>query len=195
MSRVGKKPISIPEGVKVEILEGIVRVTGPKGFLEQAFHPNLKVMVNNGQIVVQGKSEDKFDRALHGLTRTLLANAIKGVIEGYQKELQIYGVGYRAEIKSEGLNLLLGYSQPIFFKAPPGIKFEIFEDSKLKAQDKVYQLNIKIMGIDKQLVGETAAKVRAIRPAEPYQGKGIRYLNEIIRRKAGKAAATKIGGA
>lgn len=189
MSRVGKKPISLPQGVKVEIKSNTVQVTGPKGTIEQPFHPNIGVNMQDGNLVVSRKSDDKFDRALHGMTRALLANAITGVSKGFQKVLQVYGIGYKAVIDPKGLTLSLGYSHTISMPKPKGIDFEIQDDPVLKAKDKTYQTSIVVKGIDRQLVGEVAATIRQYRKPEPYQGKGIRYQNETIRRKAGKAAA------
>ncbi len=189
MSRVGKKPISMPQGVKAEIKNGSVKVTGPKGTIEQPFHPNIKVALEGDKMTVTRNSDEKFDRALHGLTRALLANAVTGVSQGFQRVLQVYGIGYKAVIDPKGLTLSLGYSHTIFLPKPAGIDFEIQDEPQLKVKDKTYQTSIVVKGINRQTVGEVAATIRQFRKPEPYQGKGIRYQNEIIRRKAGKAAA------
>lgn len=189
MSRVGKKPISLPQGVKAEIKGQTVKVAGPKGSIEQPFHPNIKVSQEDGRLVVTRSNDEKFDRALHGLTRALLANAVTGVSQGFQKVLQVYGIGFKAVVDSKGLTLSLGYSHTIHLPQPPGVEFEIQDEPQLKAKDKTYQTSIVVKGIDRQAVGEAAAIIRQCRKPEPYQGKGIRYRGEIIRRKAGKAAA------
>ncbi|HAD82075.1 TPA: 50S ribosomal protein L6 [Candidatus Edwardsbacteria bacterium] len=189
MSRVGKKPINLPQGVKAEIKAGSVKVTGPKGSIEQPFHPNIKVALEGDKLTVSRSSDDKFDRALHGLTRALLANAVTGVSQGFQKVLQVYGIGYKAVIEPKGLTLSLGYSHPVFLPKPDGIDFEIQDQPLLKVKDKTYQTSIVVKGINRQTVGEVAAAIRQFRKPEPYQGKGIRYQDEVVRRKAGKAAA------
>ncbi len=193
MSRIGKKPVAIPKGVKVELAGQKVKITGPKGTLEHQVHSNIKIELKDEVLSVVRSSDDKFDRALHGLERSLLANMVTGVSEGFKKVLQIYGIGYKAIKDPKGLTLNLGYSHPINMEAPKGIEFEIAEDQALKAQDKTYQSSIVVKGIDKQLVGEVAATIRRFRRPEPYQGKGIRYLGEHIRRKAGKTAAGATG--
>lgn len=189
MSRVGKKPINMPQGISATVKGNKVKVAGPKGSLEVEVHPRIKVEINGQMIQVARQSETKGDRALHGLTRALLANAVTGVGEGFTKVLQVYGVGYKAALDAKGLTLNLGYSHPIVLPKPQGIEFELFEDPVLKANKSTgYQVNILVKGIDRQLVGEVAATIRRFRRPEPYQGKGIRYLGEHIRRKAGKAA-------
>lgn len=189
MSRVGKKPIKMPQGISATVKGNKVKVAGPKGSLEVEVHPRIKVEINGQVIQVARQSEAKGDRALHGLTRALLANAVTGVGEGFTKVLQVYGVGYKAALDAKGLTLNLGYSHPIVLPKPQGIEFELFEDPVLKANKSTgYQVNILVKGIDRQLVGEVAATIRRFRRPEPYQGKGIRYLGEHIRRKAGKAA-------
>lgn len=190
MSRVGKKPISLPQGVSVKVQGRQVKVTGPKGNLEVEVHPRISVEQKGQDLQVARQSEAKSDRALHGLTRALLANAVTGVSQGFTKVLQVYGVGYKAALDAKGLTLNLGYSHPISLAKPQGIEFELFEDPALKAnKSSGYQVNILVKGSDRQLVGEVAATIRRFRRPEPYQGKGIRYLGEHIRRKAGKAAA------
>lgn len=178
MSRIGKKPIEIPEKVKVELSGTDVTVTGPKGVLNRTLHPQMKVVIDKDVITVERSSDSKFHRSLHGLTRQLVANMVDGVNTGFSKVLEIVGVGYRAEMMGKNLRLSVGYSHPIIVKAPEGVSFEVPEPVK-----------IKVLGIDKELVGMVAAKIRYFRPPEPYKGKGIRYQGEYVRRKAGKTAA------
>ncbi len=177
MSRVGKKPVSIPSGVKVKIEENQIMVTGPKGELTSRIHPSMVVETDQDRVVIKRPSDNKFHKSLHGLTRSLIANMVTGVISEYQKSLEIQGVGYKAELMGRKLNLSLGFSHPILFSPPEGIKIELDGPNK-----------IKVSGIDKQLVGLVAAKIRCFRPPEPYKGKGIRYEGEIVRKKAGKTA-------
>jgi large subunit ribosomal protein L6 len=177
MSRVGKKPIPIPAGVKVEIKSNHIKVTGPKGELNRDIHPSMAVQTDQNTLVVKRPSESKFHRSLHGLTRSLIANMVGGVISEYQKALEIQGIGYKAESKGTKLYLSLGLSHPILFSPPEGVRIELDGPTK-----------IKVSGIDKQLVGVVAAKVRSFRPPEPYKGKGIRYQGEMVRKKAGKTA-------
>lgn len=177
MSRIGKKPIEIKKGVTVEILDGLIKVKGPKGELTQTYNPKISIKVENNQVVLTRSSDGKQVRALHGLYRVLIQNMIDGVTEGYTKKLEIVGVGYKAEWKGRGLQLALGYSHPIFFIPPKEVKIEVPTPT-----------NIVVSGIDKQLVGQIAAKIRSFRPPEPYKGKGIRYEGEQIIRKAGKTA-------
>ncbi len=179
MSRIGRKPIEIPKDVTVTMKDGNVSVKGPKGELIEKVHPDIGVDIKNQQILITRKSDEVKSRALHGLWRALIQNMITGVTLGYSKKLEIVGVGYRAEMKGTRLNLLLGFSHPILFAAPDGIKIEA-----------PTQTNIIISGVHKQLVGLVAAKIRSFRPPEPYKGKGVKYEGEYIRRKAGKAAAT-----
>jgi large subunit ribosomal protein L6 len=179
VSRIGKKPIQIPKGVTVTLKDGTVTVKGPKGELTEKVHTDIGVEVKDGQLLVLRKSEEKKQRALHGLWRALIQNMVSGVTDGFARKLEIVGVGYRAEMKGTRLNLLLGYSHPILFAAPEGIKIEA-----------PTQTSIIISGVHKQLVGLVAAKIRSLRPPEPYKGKGVKYEGEYIRRKAGKAAAT-----
>jgi large subunit ribosomal protein L6 len=178
MSRIGKKPIEIPEKVKVELSGSEITVTGPRGVLSRSLHPQIKVTIDKNVITVERPSDSKFHRSLHGLTRQLVANMVEGVHSGFSKMLQVVGVGYRAEMMGKNLRLSVGYSHPIIMKAPEGISFELPEP-----------LKIKVLGIDKELVGMVAAKIRSFRPPEPYKGKGIRYEGEYVRRKAGKTAA------
>jgi large subunit ribosomal protein L6 len=177
MSRVGRKPIPIPKGVRVEKSNGVIKVSGPKGELTAQVHPRIEVEISSDQVLVKRKSDARIDKALHGLWRALINNMIVGVTEGYTKKLEIVGIGYRAELKGKALVLYLGYSHPIIFIPPDGVKIEVPQPT-----------NIVVSGIDKQLVGQVAAKIRSFRPPEPYKGKGIRYEGEVIRMKAGKAA-------
>jgi large subunit ribosomal protein L6 len=178
MSRIGKRPIAIPEKVKVSLEGRQITVTGPKGTLARELHPDMNVQIEEGQVVVTRPSDSKTNRSLHGLTRQLVANMVEGVSSGYTKGLEIVGVGFRAEMKGRHLKLLVGFSHPIVVKAPEGISYELPEPTK-----------IKVNGIDKELVGQVAAKIRSFRPPEPYKGKGIRYEGEYVRKKAGKTAA------
>ena len=181
MSRIGRLPITVPPGVDVQIAGRDVTVTGPKGTLTRSLHPSMKVVMDGQSIVVQRPGEAKEYKQLHGLTRTLLANMVTGVTQGYRKTLEITGVGYRAAKTGNNLQLNLGYSHPIEITPPSGVSFEVESPVKLT-----------VVGIDKELVGQVAANVRATRKPEPYKGKGVRYSGEVIRRKAGKAG--KIGG-
>ena len=178
MSRVGRKPIPIVTGVKVQKTDRSVKIVGPKGELSATVHPDIGFEIKDNQILITRSNDEKQQRSLHGLWRALMANMIKGVTDGYSKKLELVGVGYRAEMKGKKLQLLLGFSHPILFAPPEGIKVEA-----------PTQTNITISGIDKQLVGQVAAKIRSFRPPEPYKGKGVKYEGEYIRRKAGKAAA------
>jgi len=180
MSRIGKRPIPIPPGVQVEITDGLVRVSGPKGQLELKVHPAMIVQRVDGVIQVQRPSDERFFKQLHGLYRTLIANMVQGVTEGFRKDLEIHGVGYRAALEGKTLVLNVGYSHPVRIEPPPGISFLVESPTR-----------ITVLGIDKQLVGEVAAQIRRVRPPEPYQGKGIRYAGEVIRRKAGKAGKAR----
>ena len=179
MSRIGRKPVHIVKGVTVTQRDGTVVVKGPKGELSAKVHSDLKVEVKGEEVLVSRQSDDNNHRALHGLWRALIQSMVVGVTNGYSKKLEIVGVGYRAEMKGQKLQLLIGYSHPIIFSPPKGIKIEA-----------PTQTNITISGTDKQLVGLVAAKIRSFRPPEPYKGKGIKYEGEYVRRKAGKAAAT-----
>lgn len=175
MSRVGKQPISIPQGVEVEQKGDVVIVKGQKGQLEENIHPDMKIVIKDGVLTVERPDDNRFNRALHGLTRSLIYNMVVGLTEGFQKALEIVGVGYRAELKGRSLVLLLGYSHPIYFVPPEDITIEVPAPTK-----------IIVKGVSKQLVGQVAAKIRSFRPPEPYKGKGIRYEGEHVRRKAGK---------
>ncbi len=178
MSRIGKKPVPLLKGIKFEKKDGKVKISGPKGDLTVTVPSSLGVEVKDNEIVVSRSSDSKEERALHGTWRAHINNMVRGVSEGFQRKLEIVGVGYKAEVKGKKIQLTLGYSHPILFVPPPGIKIDIPQPT-----------NILISGIDKQLVGQVAAKLRSFRPPEPYKGKGVKYEGEYIRRKAGKAAA------
>ena len=175
MSRIGNKPITVPSDVTVKIEEHKVTVTGPKGTLEKEVHPNISLEMDGNTLNVVRKDDEPKNKSLHGLTRTLINNMIIGVTQAYSKELQINGVGYRVTKQGNDLNLTLGYSHPVIFKAPEGISFDVPNAN-----------TIIVKGIDKELVGQTAAEVRKQRPPEVYRGKGIKYADEVIRRKEGK---------
>ena len=177
MSRIGKRPIEIPKGVTVNIDGRHVSVKGPKGQLDRLLPETAIVEQNNGTILVQRQDDSRISRQRHGLSRTLIANMVEGVSKGYEKRLSIVGVGYRAQVQGTKLVLNVGYSKPVELDAPEGIKFEVAEKG----------LEVIISGINKEIVGNVAAKIRAVRPPEVYKGKGIRYKGEYIRRKAGKA--------
>jgi len=176
MSRIGKQPIPIPSGVQVNVAGLHVSVKGPKGELQRDVHPEMQVKVEDGNVIVTRPSDRPTHRALHGLTRALLANMVTGVETGYSKTLEMQGVGYRVQMIGKNIQVAVGFSHPVDVEAPKGIEFEIEGNNK-----------IFVRGIDKELVGQTAAEIRKIRPPEPYKGKGIRYEGEHVRRKAGKA--------
>ena len=181
MSRIGKKPVTIPAGVTVDIAEGnVVTVKGPKGTLNYTFHPDMILKLDGSVLTVERPDEEHLHKSLHGLTRTLISNMIEGVDKGYSKELEINGTGYRAEKKGNQLVMRLGYSHEVFMDEIPGITVEVPDPNK-----------IIVRGIDKQVVGQFAAEVRGKRPPEPYKGKGIKYTTEVIRRKAGKTGGKK----
>ena len=175
MSRIGNKPITVPSEVQVKIDGQKITVTGPKGTLEREIHKNISLEMKENTINVIRKDDEPYNRSLHGLTRTLISNMIIGVTSAYSKELQINGVGYRVAKQGNDLNLTLGYSHPVIFKAPEGITFDVPNAN-----------TIIVKGIDKELVGQTAAVIRTKRPPEVYRGKGIKYADEVIRRKEGK---------
>jgi large subunit ribosomal protein L6 len=181
MSRIGRMPISVPSDVEVTIRGSEVTVKGPKGELTRRFHPDISISLEDSQLVVTRPTDHRLHRSLHGLTRALLANMVRGVHEGFRKELEIVGVGYRAQIEGDSLILSVGYSHPVQIVAPPGITIDV---------EKGYR-TIVVEGVDRELVGQVAAEIRAVRKPEPYKGKGIRYVGEYVRRKAGKAG--KIG--
>jgi len=176
VSRIGRLPVKVPAGVEVTIDGNAVRVKGPKGELQREFHPDIKIEVADGSIHVMRPSDEKEHRALHGLTRALIANMVRGVTQGYEKRLEISGVGYRAARQGNKLVLTIGFSHPVEIEMPSGIEIDVPAPTKMA-----------VRGIDKEVVGQVAARIRAVRPAEPYLGKGISYEGERIRRKAGKA--------
>lgn len=178
MSRIGKLPISIPDTVKVEVEAHTVTVKGPKGTLSMAVHPAMDVRIQDRQVLCGRPSDTKFHKALHGLTRSLIANMVEGVTKGFERKLELVGVGYRAAVQGQNLSMTLGFSHPIIYPVPPGIRVEVKDQTQLT-----------VSGSDKQLVGAVAAKVRSFRPPEPYKGKGVKYADERIRRKAGKTGA------
>lgn len=180
MSRIGKKPVPIPQGVKVQVAEGCVSAEGPKGKLAQPVPAGLSAKVEGNQIVISRSGDDRKVRALHGLARALVANMVAGVKEGFEKKLEIVGIGYRAQVQGRAIQLALGYSHPVIFPLPQGITAEI---------DK--QTAITLRGPDKALLGETAARLRRLRRPDPYKGKGIKYTGEVVRRKVGKKAGAK----
>jgi len=177
MSRIGKKPILIPKDVEVKISDNIVMVKGPKGELQREIRPEIGVEIKEGKILVSPKQETKKTKAFWGLTRALIANMIEGVLKGYEKKLEMEGIGYKAKLEGEDLVLQVGFSHPVEIKQEENIKFSVEKNV------------ITISGIDKELVGQIAARIRSVRPPEPYKGKGIRYLGEQIRRKTGKKVA------
>lgn len=179
MSRVGKMPVKIPEKVKVSVDGNVVKVEGPKGKMSFPHNTTVKVVVDKGEVLVSRPDDSRLARGLHGLTRTLVKNALEGVVKGYERGLEISGVGFKAELKGKQVHFTLGYSHPIAFDLPEGITAEV--DAK--------QTKVVVRGVDKHLVGLTAAKIRALKPPEPYKGKGVKYAEEIIRRKEGKTGA------
>lgn len=183
MSRIGDAPVVLENGAQVQVDGSKVIVTGPKGTLELIVRPEVKVEIVENKVVVKRKSNDKFARSVHGLTRSLINNMVSGVVGGWNKSLEMVGVGYRAQGGGNTLTLSVGYSHPVVINAPEGISFTVAENTK-----------ITVTGIDRSLVGQVAANIRAVKPPEPYKGKGIRYLGEYIRRKAGKAGKAVAGG-
>ena len=175
MSRVGKKPITVPSGVDFSVKDNVVTVKGPKGTLTKEFNKNITIKLENGHITFERPNDEPFTRAIHGTTRALINNMVKGVSEGYRKTLTLVGVGYRAAAKGKGLEISLGYSHPVIIDEIPGITFSVEKNT-----------TIHIDGIEKELVGQVAANIRAKRPPEPYKGKGVKYADEHIRRKEGK---------
>lgn len=178
MSRIGKKPLPIPSNVEVTIEGGEVRVKGPKGEMRRDVHPDMTVTMEEGVVVVQRPSDSRQHRSLHGLTRALLGNMVEGVTTGFTRALELHGVGYKAEASSTGIKLLVGYSHPVEYQAPDGVQLTVESPTQ-----------VRVAGIDKEKVGQVAAEIRKVRPPEPYKGKGIRYVGEHVRRKAGKTGA------
>lgn len=177
MSRIGKKPVPLPKGVTATVAGHALTVKGPKGEISRTFHTDMALAVEAENVVVKRPSDEARHKALHGLSRTLIANMVEGVTKGFQKQLEIQGVGYKAEPKPFGVQLVVGFSHPVPYHAPKGIKITVDNN-----------VNVKIEGVDKELVGQVAAELRAVKPPEPYKGKGIRYQGEQVRRKAGKTA-------
>ena len=179
MSRIGKLPVKIPEKVKVAVAGTLVKVEGPKGKMSFPFNPRVAIAVDKGEVKVSRPDDTRLSKGLHGLTRTLVKNAVQGVVKGYERNLEISGVGFKAEVKGKDVHFTLGFSHPVVFRLPDGITAEV--DAK--------QTKIAVKGVDKHLLGLTAAKIRGLRPPEPYKGKGIKYAEEIVRRKEGKTGA------
>lgn len=179
MSRLGKKVIAVPKEVKVEVKENTIFVEGPKGKLTKVLSPRISLDIKEGEILVKRVADSKTDKSLHGLYRALIVNMIKGVTEGYKKELEIIGVGFKAAVQGSSLNLNLGFSHPVNFEIPQGIKIEAPKPTQLV-----------ITGIDKELIGKVSTEIRSIYPPEPYKGKGVRFLGEHVKKKVGKAQAT-----
>jgi large subunit ribosomal protein L6 len=179
MSRIGKQPIPIPPSLQVQIEGTSITVRGPKGELHREVHPDIRLHLEDGRLIVTRPSDRPHHRALHGLTRALLANMVTGVESGFSKTLELHGVGYRAQQRGSDIQVAVGFSHPVDVKAPPGITLEVDGTNR-----------IRVRGLDKELVGQVAAEIRRIRPPEPYKGKGIRYEGEHVRRKAGKAGKT-----
>ena len=177
MSRIGKRPVPLPKGVTASIDGRTVTVKGPKGEISRTVHAELTLALENESVAVRRPSDEPRHKALHGLTRTLVANMVEGVTKGFTKSLEIQGVGYKAEVKPFGVQLVVGYSHPVPYHAPKGIKISVDGNTQ-----------VKVEGVDKELVGQVAAELRSVRPPEPYKGKGIRYVGEQVRRKAGKTA-------
>jgi len=177
MSRIGKKPIPLPQGVTAALAGQRITVKGPKGEISRLVHAELAVAVEGEQVLVRRPSDESRHKALHGLTRTLIANMVEGVTAGFKKTLEIQGVGYKAEPTKDGVTLIVGFSHPVKYQAPKGVKISVDNNTV-----------VKVEGVDKELVGQVAAELRAVRPPEPYKGKGVRYQGEQVRRKAGKTA-------
>jgi len=177
VSRIGRLPVVVPNGVQVNVQGSDVHVKGPKGELKRSFSSLIDIALEDGQVVIKRKSDNASERALHGTTRAVIANMIHGVSSGFERALQVEGVGYRAELQGKDLALFVGYSHPVKMEPPAGISFEVDQKTRV----------IKVLGYDREVVGQTAAEIRGVRPPEPYHGKGIRYVGEKVRRKAGKA--------
>ncbi len=181
MSRIGLMPVPLPKGVTVNIEGSTVKVKGPKGELVRTLNPEMQIKLEDNRLLVERPTDQRRHRALHGLTRALLTNMVQGVSQGFTRKLEIEGVGYRAEIQGKNLVLNVGFSHPVVVEPPPGISFEVEKGTRV----------FSVLGADKEMVGEMAARIRRIRPPEPYKGKGIRYQGEHVRRKAGKAGKVK----
>ena len=194
MSRIGRAPIPVPNGVDVQIERPRVTVRGPKGQLSRELHPDMEVVRQNGTLEVRRPSDERMHRSLHGLTRTLVANMVTGVTDGFGKTLEIYGVGYRGQKQGDRMVLALGYSHPIELTPPPGLEIAEVQTFSPTQANEYLSTRFTVRGIDKEAVGQFAAEIRHLRPPEPYKGKGIRYSGERVRRKAGKAAGKAKGG-
>ena len=181
MSRIGSKPVIIPEDVKVNLSPEVVEVSSPKGVLKVDIHPNSKIEISDSKIIVNRKDDTKLSKSVHGLMRSLINNAVIGVTEGFKKELEVVGVGYRASVADNKLTLKVGFSHDVIMEIPEGLELEVKKNI------------ISVSGIDKQLVGQMAANIRKVRKPEPYKGKGIKYTDEIVRRKVGKAVKSTTG--
>jgi large subunit ribosomal protein L6 len=177
MSRIGKRPVPLPQGVTATIAGQTITVKGPKGELSRTIHRELSVAIEDGALMVRRPSDEPRHKALHGLTRTLVANMVEGVTKGFSRSLELQGVGYKAEVKPFGVQLVVGFSHPVAFQAPKGVTITVANN-----------VQVTVAGLDKELVGRVASELRAVRPPEPYKGKGIRYAGEQVRRKAGKTA-------
>lgn len=178
MSRIGRRPVPVPQNVTVTLDGNTVKVKGPRGELQRTIHPDMRVSMENGEVSVERPSDDQNHKALHGLSRTLVANMVEGVSAGFTKTLELVGVGYKAEVRPYGLQLALGFSHPVEYKAPQGIKLSAPAPTQ-----------ILVEGANKEVVGQVAAEIRSLRPPEPYKGKGVKYQGEQVRRKAGKAGS------
>lgn len=190
MSRIGQSPVSVPQGVTVEKTGSDLKVFGPKGSLSLKLTPEIKVEIEDNQVIVKRKNDQKKVKALHGLTRSLIANMISGVVEGWSKNLELVGVGFRAQSNGDKITLNVGFSHPVEIAAPEGIFFEVFDNTGGASGTK-----IKVSGFDKQLVGQVAANIRSVRPPDVYKGKGIRYEGEYVRKKLGKSGKVGVLGA
>jgi large subunit ribosomal protein L6 len=178
MSRVGRRPLPVPTGVDITVNGHDVTVKGPRGTLQKRFHPDMQITLDGKMLTVTRPSDERMHRALHGLTRALIGNMVTGVTTGYTRQLELHGVGYKAEANPQGVRLVVGLSHPVDFPAPKGVTISVANNTQ-----------VKVEGIDKELVGQVAAEIRKVRPPEPYKGKGIRYVGEHVRRKAGKTGA------
>ena len=179
MSRIGKQPVKVPSAVKANIAGQLLKIEGPKGKLERELHPEVGLELKDGQLLISPKGESKLARAMYGTERALIANMVEGVSQGFVKELELIGVGFRADLKGSTLNLALGYSHPIDYNLPKGVSGSVLKEGR--------QIFVRLESSDKQQLGQVAAEIRSLRPPEPYKGKGVRYRNEVVKIKAGKA--------
>lgn len=190
MSRIGKAPIPLPAGVTAELSGNLLRVKGPRGELSRSLRPEMQIAIENGVITVNRPTDSKTHKSLHGLTRTLVANMVQGVSEGYQRVLELYGVGFRVQQQGQRLNLQIGFSHPVWFDLPEGISAQV-ETFVPTSENQYLSSRVTLSGIDKEVLGQTAATLRAKKKPEPYKGKGFRFRGEVIRRKPGKAAQAR----